>query len=53
LASASHQYLKYGIESDVEDVLMGFPFDLIYLDEVSDRRRDRLLGEAVDARDLR
>ena len=53
LVTRCPRYLKYGIESDVEDVLMGFPFNLIYLDEVSERRRDRMFQEAMDARDLR
>lgn len=28
--------LKYTIEADMEDLMMGMPFDVIYLDEVRD-----------------
>ena len=47
------RHLKYGIEGIIEDHLGGFPFDVVYLDEVPDRKRARLTREAVDARDLR
>lgn len=47
------QHLKYGIEGRVEDELGGHPFDVVYLDEVPDRKAERFLREAVHARDLR
>jgi predicted nucleotidyltransferase len=43
---------RYRIEGAVEEAAEGFPFDVIYLDEVPAPRRARLLGEARLASDL-
>lgn len=45
--------LKYAIEGTVEDRIQGFPFDVVYLDEVPKHKLDRFMKEAVDARYLR
>lgn len=45
--------LKYSIEGTIEDRLAGFPFDVVYLDEIPEHKLDRFMKEAVDARDLR
>jgi predicted nucleotidyltransferase len=47
------RHLKYAIEGLVEERLGGLPFDVVYLDEVPPRKRDRIEREAVDARNLR
>jgi predicted nucleotidyltransferase len=44
---------KYAIESRVEDILDGFPFDVIYLDEIPAHRVSKFISEAVDASNLR
>ena len=44
---------RYRLESVVEDVVGGLPFDVIYLDEVPEHRREALLAEARRASDLR
>src|SRR5271168_3902833 len=36
--------LKYAIEGVVEDCLAGFPFDVVYLDEVPARKLSSFLG---------
>ena len=43
---------RYRLECVVEDDVGGFPFDVIYLDEVKPHRRERLIMEARDAPDL-
>ncbi len=45
--------LKYRIEGPVEDTLEGFPFHILYLEEISPERQQRLLAAAIHARDLR
>jgi hypothetical protein len=47
------RHLKYAIEGTIEDCLDGFPFDVVYLDEVPKHKLDRLVKGAVDARHLR
>jgi predicted nucleotidyltransferase len=47
------RHLKYAIEGHVEDWLGGFPFDVIYLDEVPHHKLERFTREAVSAGDLR
>jgi hypothetical protein len=39
--------LRYRIEGVVEDCLGGFPFDVLYLDEVPSERRAALEREAL------
>lgn len=53
LVTACPRSLKYAIESIVEDSLDGRPFDVIYLEEVPEGRREHFRAGAVDARDLR
>ncbi|RAI44595.1 nucleotidyltransferase family protein [Rhodoplanes roseus] len=53
LVTACPPDLKYAIEGSVEDCLGGFRFDVIYLDEVPPHKVERLMRDAVDARDLR
>lgn len=43
---------KYAIEGVVEDCLSGFAFDVIYLEELSDRLRLSVLDRASDVRAL-
>lgn len=53
LVTACPRHLKYAIEGLVEDCLGDFRFDVIYLDEVPPHKIDRLVRDAIDARDLR
>jgi hypothetical protein len=41
------RHLKYAIESVVEDVIDGLPFDVVYLDEVPDERVAGFVAKAV------
>lgn len=45
--------LKYGIEGTIEDGLDGLAFDVVYLDEIPEYKRDRFMKGAVDARYIR
>ena len=49
LVTACPPELRYRLEGQVEEALGGWPFDVIYLDEVAPARRGKLLAEAVDA----
>ena len=44
--------LKYRIESIVEDIPGGMPFDVIYLDELAPWKAARFMEGAIDASDL-
>jgi predicted nucleotidyltransferase len=44
--------LKYAIEGLVEDCLMGYPFDVIYLEEIPISKRASFLGKARDVSDI-
>lgn len=44
---------RYTLETGVEAVMEDLPFDLIYLDEVREPYRARMLAEAVRAPDFR
>lgn len=44
---------KYRIESVVEDILRGVPFDVIYQDETPPAKLSLMLAEAVGPGDLR
>lgn len=44
--------LKYAIEGKVEDILGGFPFDVVYAEEIPEYKRDRFISGAVDAERL-
>lgn len=51
VTSCPHR-LKYRIESIVEDILGGMPFDVIYLDELAPWKAARFMEGAIDASDL-
>jgi predicted nucleotidyltransferase len=53
LVIACPRHLKYAIEGIVEDRLDGVPFDVVYLDEISEWKVPRFTEGAVDARHLR
>ena len=44
--------LKYALEAKVEAVMADIPFDVLYLEDLNDRRRNELLESMVDASDL-
>jgi len=49
LITACPRDLKYRIESLVEDILIGIPFDVVYLDELPAWKAKHFLNGAVDA----
>ena len=53
LVTACPRQLKYAIQAVVEDALGGFPFDVVYLDELPPWRAAQFTAGAVDASQLR
>jgi len=52
LVMACPQHLKYAIEGGVEDRMEGLPFDVLYLDELREPDRAKVLADATSAADL-
>jgi predicted nucleotidyltransferase len=52
LVTECPRILKYAIEGLVEDCLMGYPFDVIYLQEIPLSKRESFLGKARDVSDI-
>jgi predicted nucleotidyltransferase len=53
LVTSCPRRLKYAIESIVEDILNGIPFDVIYLDELPPWKAANFTEGAIDASELR
>jgi predicted nucleotidyltransferase len=53
LVTSCPRSLKYAIEGVVEDTLGGLPFDVVYIDELSEWQAFRFKDGAVDASHLR
>jgi predicted nucleotidyltransferase len=53
LVTRCPEHLRYRIEGIVEDALGEFRSDVVYLDEIADRRLLRFIDGAIGASDLR
>jgi predicted nucleotidyltransferase len=52
LVRSCPKHLRYALEAGVEDMMLDIPFDVSYLDELSEPIREQMVKTVVTAEDL-